>query len=475
MNKLPLSIEEGTSNKIQNDLMTAINGDRPLRIMLPSYRSHAFTGGQGIYMKLISRAIVDLGHHVDVISGPPYPELDPRVGLIKLPSLDMYARDNPITCLNRKILSNKTDLFEWWSHNWGGFPEPYTFGVRLADYMRDKIDQYDIMHDNQTLCYGMLQVRDMGLPVVGTIHHPITMDRRIEISHAKSLTLKLLKWRWYSFLNMQMKVARQLDPVIVVSDSTKRDVHRDFGVPLERMQRIHHGINHVEFRPLPEISRKPNRLMATASADVPLKGLIYLIRAYAELLQDHPDLELLVVGRLREGPTMDELDRLGIRDRVMFKADLDYQEIREHYAEATIAVSPSVYEGFGFPAGEALACGVPLVATTGGSLPEVVGDAGVIVPHSDPAALAQAIDALLKDPARREKLSDRGRQRILDNFTWARCAAEVVEMYKSTIAKNAGLTPVNTGLPTGDSGLPAGDTDLTQVDTKSDIHADHTA
>jgi glycosyltransferase involved in cell wall biosynthesis len=406
----------------------------PLRILLPSYRSDPHTGGQGIYMRLISKALVDLGHHVDVISGPPYPELDPRIGLIKLPSLDMYARENPIACLNGEIMGNKTDLFEWWSHNWGGFPEPYTFGVRMAHYMRDKIDQYDIMHDNQTLCYGMLDVRDMGLPVVGTIHHPITKDRRIDIAHAKWPWIKFLKWRWYSFLNMQMKVARALDPLIVVSDSTKRDVHKDFKIPMQRMVRIHHGIDHELFTPQPHITRRKNRLMATASADVPLKGLIYLIRAYHMLLAVHPDLELVVVGRLREGQTMDELNRLGIRDRVKFISGLSGEDIRDLYAEATIAVSPSVYEGFGFPAGEALSCGVPLVATDGGSLPEVVGDAGIVVPHSNPPALARAIDGLLRDENRRADMSVKARQHILDNFKWERCARDVVQLYRQTIA-----------------------------------------
>lgn len=411
-----------------------IKDGAPLRILLPSYRSDPHTGGQGIYMRLISKALVDLGHHVDVISGPPYPELDPRIGLIKLPSLDMYARENPITCLNREIIGNKTDLFEWWSHNWGGFPEPYTFGVRMAEYMRDKIDQYDIMHDNQTLCYGMLDVRDMGLPVVGTIHHPITKDRRIDIKHAKWPWIKFLKWRWYSFLNMQINVARALDPLIVVSDSTKRDVHKDFKIPMARMVRIHHGIDHELFTPQPHITRRKNRLMATASADVPLKGLIYLIRAYHMLLVDHPDLELTVVGRLREGQTMDELNRLGIRDRVKFISGLSGEQIRDLYAEATIALSPSVYEGFGFPAGEALSCGVPLVATDGGSLPEVVGDAGIIVPHSNPPALARAIDALLRDENHRAELSIKARQHILENFKWERCARDVVQLYRQTIA-----------------------------------------
>ena len=414
--------------------MAEIADGASLRILLPSYRSDPHTGGQGIYMRLISKALVDLGHHVDVISGPPYPELDPRIGLIKLPSLDMYARENPITCLSSEIIGNKTDLFEWWSHNWGGFPEPYTFGVRMADYMRDKIDQYDIMHDNQTLCYGMLDVSDMGLPVVGTIHHPITKDRRIDIAHAKWPWIKFLKWRWYSFLNMQIKVARALDPLIVVSESTKRDVHTDFKIPMERMVRIHHGIDHELFTPQPHITRRKNRLMATASADVPLKGLIYLIRAYHILLADNPDLELVVVGRLREGQTMDELNRLGIRDRVKFVSGLSGEDIRDLYAEATIAVSPSVYEGFGFPAGEALSCGVPLVATDGGSLPEVVGDAGIVVPHSNPPALARAIDTLLRDENCRADMSVKARQHILDNFKWERCAREVVQLYRQTIA-----------------------------------------
>jgi glycosyltransferase involved in cell wall biosynthesis len=412
-----------------------IRGEEPLKIIMPSYRSHALTGGQGIYMRLITKALADLGHHVDVISGPPYPDLDPRVNLISLPSLDMYARDNPIACLNWDILSNRIDRFEWWSHNWGGFPEPYTFGERLADYMQSRIYDYDIMHDNQTLCYGMLRVRDMGLPVVGTIHHPITMDRRIDIAHAPNPWIKFLKWRWYSFLSMQMKVARALDPLIVVSDSTKRDVVRDFGVDPDRMQRIYHGIDHKTFCPRPRVKRKNNLLITTASADVPLKGLIYLIRAYDSLLEKHPDLELLIIGRLREGQTKKELQSRGLLERVRFVSDLSFEDIRDLYAEATIAISPSVYEGFGFPAGEALACGVPLVATNGGSLPEVVGDAGLVVPHSNPAALAEAIHTLLEDPKRRAAMSKPARAHILKNFTWERTAKEVADMYRATMAR----------------------------------------
>ncbi|MEQ9529350.1 MAG: glycosyltransferase family 4 protein, partial [Parvibaculaceae bacterium] len=383
--------------------LAAINGDRPLRILLPSYRSNPTTGGQGVYMRHVSKALAELGHRVDVISGPPYPVLDPRVNLIKLPSLDLYANPHPIKSIRPWMLGSPIDLFEWWSHATGGFSEPYTFGERMARYVRGTLDDYDVCHDNQTLCWGLLKMRDMGLPVVGTIHHPITMDRRIDIEAARTLQLKILKRRWYSFLNMQIKVARQLDPLIVVSESTRRDVVREFGVDTAKTRLVLHGIDHLQFRPMPHVKRRDDLIVACASADVPLKGLIYLIRAYAELLKTRPELKLRVIGKLREGNTSYELRQLGIMDKVEFVTGVTDEDITTIYNEATIAVSPSVYEGFGFPCGEAMSCGTPVIATDGGSLPEVVGDAGIVVPHSNPPALANAIAAMLDNPEMRAR------------------------------------------------------------------------
>jgi glycosyltransferase involved in cell wall biosynthesis len=413
--------------------LEAAKGDRPLRILLPSYRSNPTTGGQGVYMRHIAKALADMGHQIDVISGPPYPELDPRVKLIKLPSLDLYANPHPIKALRPWMFATPIDLYEWWSHNTGGFSEPYTFCERMARYVRGTVDDYDICHDNQTLGWGLLKLRDMGLPIVGTIHHPITMDRRIDIQHAKTLSLKLLKRRWYTFLDMQIKVARQLDPLIVVSESTRRDVVREFGVKKERTRLVLHGIDHIQFRPIPTIKRRDDLIVACASADVPLKGLIYLIRAYAELLKTRPNLKLKVIGRLREGNTTDELRQYGIMDKVEFVGGITDEQITEIYAEATIAVSPSVYEGFGFPCGEAMSCGTPVIATTGGSLPEVVGDAGLIVPHSNPPALAKAIATMLDDKDLRDRLGHAGRERILAQFKWERAAREVTDIYRQTI------------------------------------------
>jgi glycosyltransferase involved in cell wall biosynthesis len=414
--------------------IAAAHGDRPLRILLPSYRSNPTTGGQGVYMRHIAKALADMGHQIDVISGPPYPILDPRVKLIKLPSLDLYANPHPIKALRPWMFAYPVDLFEWWSHNTGGFSEPYTFCERMARYVRGTVEDYDVCHDNQTLGWGLLKLRDMGLPIVGTIHHPITMDRRIDIEHAKTLSLKLLKRRWYSFLNMQIKVARELDPLIVVSESTRRDVVREFGVKAERTRLVLHGIDHIQFRPIPTIKRRDDLIVACASADVPLKGLIYLIRAYAELLKTRPNLKLKVIGRLREGNTTDELKAFGIMDKVEFVGGVTDEQITEIYNEATIAVSPSVYEGFGFPCGEAMSCGTPVIATDGGSLPEVIGDAGPVVPHSNPSALARAIAALLDDPEARERFGRMGRERILAKFKWERAAREVTEIYRQTIA-----------------------------------------
>ncbi len=419
-----------------------LKGDAPLNILLPSYRSDPHTGGQGIYMDYMSRAIADLGHQVDVISGPPYPQLDPRVRLIKLPSLDLYSKPKNwmgVPDYPAKDGRDWIDFREYVDHVTGAFGEPRSFGERLYRFMKPRWHQYDVVHDNQTLSWGLLKTEALGLPVAGTIHHPITKDRDIAIAHAKGLKLKLLIRRWYSFLAMQKAVARRLNPCIVVSESTKRDVVAEFGVDPARMRTVYHGINTRDFHPEPGVARLPNRIMSVASADVALKGLIYLIKAYAQLLPRYPDLELLVVSKLREGNTSRLLDELGLRDRVKFVSGISLEEMRRLYAEATIAVSPSVYEGFGFPAGEAMACGVPVVATNGGSLPEVVGDAGLIVPHSNPDALAKAISELLDDPSRRAQVGAACYRRIQDKFLWSRAAADAVNVYKEAIARRHGL------------------------------------
>ena len=344
-----------------------------------------------MYLRYLSKALVEGGHSVDVISGPPYPHLDPRVRLVELPSLDLFA--NGLLSLRPRHLKSMTNIIEWTSKLTGGFAEPYTFGRRAVKYLRAHRGEYDLIHDNQSLSYGMLEIQDMGVPLVTTLHHPITSDLRIALNAARNAWERLLIRRWHSFLNMQKKVARQLHHIVTVSDCSRQDIARDFGLQPAGISLVHNGIDTGVFRPLPGVTRKPMRLMTTCSADAPLKGLRYLLRAYADLLSEFPELELLVVGKPRPGGHTEKLlARLGIADKVQFVAGISTEQMVHYYAQATIAVVPSVYEGFGLPAGEAMACAVPVISTDGGALPEVLDQGAGRPSRLEAAAVDDALD-----------------------------------------------------------------------------------
>jgi len=312
--------------------------------------------------------------------------------------------------------------------------EPWAFGRRVARHLRRHGRDYDVVLDNQTLAYGLLDIERAGLPVVGVIHHPVRRDLELALAAEPKWGMRLLIRQWYSFLAMQEKVAPRLRRVIVVSESSRRDAARYLKVDPQRSAAIPLGVDAEVFRPAPFGRRHPARLVTTASADTPLKGLRFLIEAYAALAAERPNLELVVVGRLREGPTAQWLDRLGLRDKVRFEHDLTGEGMARLFGEATICVTPSLYEGFGLPAAEAMACGSPVVVTDGGALPEVVGDAGVVVPAGDPGALRDALAALLDDPERRRALGAAALARAQAHFSWDR----VAERYE-TILEDAVL------------------------------------
>jgi glycosyltransferase involved in cell wall biosynthesis len=406
----------------------------PLRIALLGYRSAPFGGGQGIYLKYLSKALVDAGHQVDVISGEPYPHLDPRVRLIKLPGLNLY--EYGLKSLRPRHLTSWANIVEWFSKLTGGFAEPYAFGRRAVAYLKKHRADYDIVHDNQSLCYGLLAI-ERFLPLVTTLHHPITRDCGLALDAEPRWYIRLMIRRWHSFLHMQKKVVQRLQHIVTVSQRSSDDSADAFDVPASKFTLIYNGINTDEFTPQPQIARKPFRLIATASADAPLKGLRFLLLAVAQLLPQYPLLELLVIGKPRPGGPADLLlDELGIRARVLFASGITTERLVEYYAESAIAVVPSLYEGFGLPAGEAMACGLPVVSTTGGALPEVVGDAGMQVPPGDAKALAQAIAMLLDDAALRDRLSVAARARIEALFCWNVNARKLVDYYREVIAQH---------------------------------------
>jgi glycosyltransferase involved in cell wall biosynthesis len=401
-----------------------------LRICLLTYRGNPTSGGQGVYIKYLSRALRDLGHQVDVISGPPYPELAENITLHKLPGLDLYNPDHLFKIRHIKDLKSPINQLEFLSMCLGGFPEPLTFGFRVFQYFRNRLPRYDVVHDNQCLSYGILGLRRLGYSTVATIHHPITVDRNEELKAAKSWLKKLQVMRWYSFIGMQKRVSRRLSSIITVSECSKRDILRTFRIPESKFRVVPNGINNDYFYPMPHIKRSENQILVTNSADTPLKGLKYMLHALASIGKKRK-IRLIVIGMPKNGGAVDRLVReLGIYDSVTFTGRIKNEDFARYYAEATMAVIPSLYEGFGMPAGEAMACGVPVISTAGGALPEVVGDAGILVPPGDEKVLETAIVSLLDNPEKRHRLGKAGLDRVKRSFTWDHAAQKTVNVYR---------------------------------------------
>ncbi|WNI15332.1 glycosyltransferase family 4 protein [Actinacidiphila sp. ITFR-21] len=418
--------------------------DTPLRIALLSYKGNPFVGGQGVYVRHLSRELAALGHHVEVIGAQPYPVLDAVGGgvtLTELPSLDLYREPDPFRTPGRGEYRDWIDALEVATMWTGGFPEPLTFSLRARRHLAARRTDFDVVHDNQTLGYGLLGLDRLGLALVTTIHHPITVDRRLELAAADSWKRRLSLRRWYGFTRMQGRVARRLPSVLTVSGSSKDEIAEDLGVRPERIHTVPVGADTRLFSPDPAVPEIPGRIVTTASADVPLKGLVFLVEALAKLRAGRPDAHLVVVGtRPAKGPVAEAIERYGLGGAVAFVKGISDADLVDLIRGAEVACVPSLYEGFSLPAAEAMATGTPLVATTGGAIPEVAGPDGescLAVPPGDPAALTTALERLLGDPGLRRRLGAAGRARVLARFTWTRAAQSTAELYRTAIAEQA--------------------------------------
>ena len=415
----------------------------PLRVALLSYRSKPHCGGQGIYLRHVSRELAALGHHVEVFSGQPYPELEPGPQLRTLPSLDLYRDEDPFRTPKPSEYRDWIDVLEVAMMWTASFPEPLTFSIRALRTLRARCADFDIVHDNQVLAYGMLGIPRLGLPLVTSIHHPISVDRRIELAQARGWS-RLTKRRWYSFVRMQSRVARRVGAVMTGSESSRADIIGDFKVAPGNVRVIPLGVDTRLFHPRPA-PRLPGSIIAVASADSPVKGIPTLLRAFAKLSTER-DSSLTVVGKPAPGgPTEKLIGELSLGDRVRFVTGISDTQLAELVASTEVAVVPSLYEGFSLPAVEHMASGTPLVASRTGALPEVTGDTACLVTPGDAEDLAATLRRLQDSPAERERLAAAAFERVQQRFAWPAVARATVAEYRRAIAARAAAVAPSPG------------------------------
>ena len=408
----------------------------PLSLAYLTYRGKPHVGGQGVYTRHLTKALVDLGHSVEVLGGQPYPVLDDRVELTKLPSLDLFNDHYPGRFPAYWEFKTRYDFLETAVFSTGQFAEPLAFSARVNHHLKSRLGEFDLVHDNQCLGYGIAKL-EQHVPLIVTLHHPITRDRMLEMDAAPNRFKRWSIGRWYGFVKMQGRVASKMPRVVVVSENSIQDIHTDMGVPLENMRLVPVGVDPDLFKPIDGVARVPGRLITTASADVALKGLAYLVEAMAKLRADGHDMTLTIIGKPKPGKSMDLIDEYGLAPHIDFVSGVSDERIVELYSEAELAVVPSLYEGFSLPAIEAMCSGTPLVATDGGALPEVTGTDGETVfrcRKGDVGDLAATISDALASPEARARIGEAGRQRVLERWTWQRCAELTVEQYREVLA-----------------------------------------
>ena len=416
---------------------------RPLRICFAAYRGNMRCGGQGVYLWFLARELARLGHRVDVLVGPPYPDPMPFVNAVeRLPNEQFWGRwfmrDRSSFVLRPDPLRIFSPLvfYELAASRLGFLPEPFAFSLRALRALAARLrggHRYDLVHDVQCLGWGMLGVRSLGLPLVTTIHHPLSVDRRASFRRDDSFLDAIGTMQFYP-VGMQAFVARRAQRILTSSRASAAEIERDFGVPTGRLRMVANGVDTDLYRPDPAAPRDPDEILCVGRAADPNKGIPTLVEALARLPrrvrltlvdEDAPNTALRRHAR-----------RLGCEDRIRVTGRIDTEALISLYRRAALVAVPSRYEGFGLPAAEAMACGTPVVATRAGALPEVVavGGGGVLV-RDDPDALARAISELLERPAARAELGARGRKGVAATYAWPRVARATAEVYAEVVAE----------------------------------------
>jgi len=415
---------------------------RRLRICMVGYRGNMHCGGQGVYLWFLVRELAKLGHLVDVLVGPPFPDPMPFAReVVALPNQQFwakwFARDwaHFLPHPNPLRVFQPLNFYELASSRLGFLPEPFAFSVRALRAMAERLRRgvrYDLVHDVQCLGYGLLGIRAFGLPMVTTIHHPLTVDRRASFVRDQTTTDAIGTMQFYP-IGMQSFVARRMDRVLTSSQASGSEILRDFGVRRDRLEMVWNGLDTELYCPDPAVSRSQSGILCVGRASDPNKGIKTLIAALAKLASP---VHLTLVDAGGSGNDARNWARsLGCSDRLEITGRIPNQDLVNLYRRAALVVVPSRYEGFGLPAVEAMACGTPVVATSAGALPEVmrVGGGGLLVPRDDPDALAKAVSTLLEQPEMRHEMGARARPRIEATFSWRRVAERTARIYQEVV------------------------------------------
>lgn len=410
------------------------------------YRGNMHCGGQGIYLWFLVRELAKLGHLVDVLVGPPFPDPMPFAReVVTLPNQQFWAkwfardwghflpRPNPLRVFQ------PLNFYELASSRLGFLPEPFAFSLRALRAMAERLRRgvrYDLVHDVQCLGYGLLGIRAFGLPMVTTIHHPLTVDRRASFVRDQTTTDAIGTVQFYP-IGMQSFVARRMDRVLTSSQASGSEILRDFGVRRNRLEMVWNGLDTELYCPDPAVSRSQSEILCVGRASDPNKGIKTLIAALAKLASP---VRLTLVDAGGSGNDARRWARsLGCSDRLEITGRIPNEDLVNLYRRAALVVVPSRYEGFGLPAVEAMACGTPVVATSAGALPEVmrVGSGGLLVPKDDPDALAKAVATLLEQPEMRREMGTRARPRIEATFSWRRVAERTARIYQEVVEERS--------------------------------------
>lgn len=409
-----------------------------MRIALLTYRGNMYCGGQGIYAAYLAREWRRAGHDVHVIAGPPLPALDPGIPLEVIPNQNVFGlpfRDWARQGDPRRLLT-PINLWELGVSRIGVFPEMQTFGLRLLLRWRrlQKRHKFDVVFDNQCLSWGLLGIRASGVPVVSAIHHPLHIDREADFAIDSRLSKKIKRTLYFP-LFMQQWVAPRLDKIVTVSQASRAEIERYFGIPEKNVAVVYNGTDTELFHPVPEVEKEADLIFVGRTEDRK-KGIGTLLQALS-YLPERVTLKI-VDGRIPENGLVPRLIRRHrLENRVVFQRRfLEVPELVREYSTGRVAVVPSFFEGFGFPASEAMACGLPVIANAAGALPEVVGtngEAGRLVPPRDAKALARAIADVLAEPERASQMGRAARARVQRIFRWEDAATRLVEVFEDTL------------------------------------------